>query len=756
VGIDPFKTRQNAVVHSVVVTPHDRVQANISGKSVLAFDEAEVSLLTFTDDEPIASSSYPLAVPNAVTIADLEGELEGDCLAQVSPRAIPHAWIAVAEPNAEPCCEETALLGTGSHHPSALDAGRAVEAASEFERGFGSSTRRLSGRRRGRGTRGRRQQRSLGGWLPRTASQVEGPSQVQLESLLELRHDDGCGEQCRKQFSGVLFGNGAGLGQVHERAPGVSQLRDHGEVAADRRLGGRRCVDTLPQLFIHDGVAVPSSREDLGFVHVYVSRLLTEWHSENAANLEKLEGLEEARSRSVPRAGALEPLVCLRLPAQPAWLCRDGSRVAHDGCCLSSSLRADEPACGGPSGTSHLDQSFLDSTYLSKHEDIKDKGGRERRLDTPGCEASIVDRSCLTDSQASPTRTPLVLRLCSILFDDETRQCLDGSQSCAISGSPFGAEHRSRRECADSGGSTKTRTLEIASLVDPLREARPLAVVLQPEDTQHARLPRLVRNTRRGRCPRQRDGSARLVSVIGGQQYVADLFSGIGGVARHCRRLGAVCREFDIVHGSHGDLLNPLVLKRLKYDIRHSICVGVMLAPPCTSFSVAQDRTLQVRNEIYPWGFRTLPPTELEKVFQANRLAVVVIKILTLCQQFSIPWILENPSTSRFWYLPQIARFLDSSTVHSRVCDYCQYGAPWRKRTRFAFGNLDEFDSLRLDKRCRGTFCSRTGKPHITLSGCDANNIAWTHRAQPHPNTLSRHIAFCLVSSLRAAYLHQV
>jgi site-specific DNA-cytosine methylase len=234
------------------------------------------------------------------------------------------------------------------------------------------------------------------------------------------------------------------------------------------------------------------------------------------------------------------------------------------------------------------------------------------------------------------------------------------------------------------------------------------------------------------------------------------LFSGVGGVAKHCRRLGAACKEFDIVHGAHGDLLNPIVLKRLKYDIRHSICVAVMMGPPCTNFSIARDRTLQVRSKLQPWGFRTLPPNELDKVFQANKLAVVVINILNLCQQFSIPWILENPSTSRFWYLPQIVRILDSSTVHSRVCDYCQYGAPWRKRTRFAFGNLDEFDSLRLDKRCKGTFCSRTGKPHITLSGNDANNIAWTHRAQPYPNTLSRHIAFCLVSSLRAAYLHQV
>jgi hypothetical protein len=38
--IDPFKTHQSAVVHSVVVTPHVNVQANISGKSVFSLDEA--------------------------------------------------------------------------------------------------------------------------------------------------------------------------------------------------------------------------------------------------------------------------------------------------------------------------------------------------------------------------------------------------------------------------------------------------------------------------------------------------------------------------------------------------------------------------------------------------------------------------------------------------------------------------------------------------------------------------------------------
>jgi hypothetical protein len=42
------------------------------------------------------------------------------------------------------------------------------------------------------------------------------------------------------------------------------------------------------------------------------------------------------------------------------------------------------------------------------------------------------------------------------------------------------------------------------------------------------------------------------------------------------------------------------------------------------------------------------------------------------------------------------------------------------------------------------------------LSGNDANNIPWTHRAQTYPNTIARHLAFCLVSSLRATFLHQV
>jgi hypothetical protein len=78
--------------------------------------------------------------------------------------------------------------------------------------------------------------------------------------------------------------------------------------------------------------------------------------------------------------------------------------------------------------------------------------------------------------------------------------------------------------------------------------------------------------------------------------------------------------------------------------------------------------------------------------------------------------LLENPLTSRFWLLPQIQALTDKYNGHEVICDFCQYGVPWLKPTKFLCFNLPADFQL---KRCSGKskMCSRSCLPHVPLSG---------------------------------------
>ena len=62
--------------------------------------------------------------------------------------------------------------------------------------------------------------------------------------------------------------------------------------------------------------------------------------------------------------------------------------------------------------------------------------------------------------------------------------------------------------------------------------------------------------------------------------YVADVFSGRGGVALACERIGFVSRQWDIRLGHQCDLTSRNVLYRLKCDIRSGKVLAMMMAPP--------------------------------------------------------------------------------------------------------------------------------------------------------------------------------
>ena len=210
------------------------------------------------------------------------------------------------------------------------------------------------------------------------------------------------------------------------------------------------------------------------------------------------------------------------------------------------------------------------------------------------------------------------------------------------------------------------------------------------------------------------------------RQVFLELYSGAGIITKYIKSRGFGCLAFDIAHGSHHDLLNTVVHKRIMGWIQSGVVRGIWLGTVCSSWSRARRGPLHsnwgpLRDDEHIWGLPNMSDRDCEKILLGNRTACNSASIIKCCERLSVPCILENPVASRLWQCPPIKASLTSQAAASATCDQCQFGAPWRKRTRIAgwHCNVHEFD-----KRCTGrqSICSRTGKHHVILSGPDPSS----------------------------------
>ena len=158
--------------------------------------------------------------------------------------------------------------------------------------------------------------------------------------------------------------------------------------------------------------------------------------------------------------------------------------------------------------------------------------------------------------------------------------------------------------------------------------------------------------------------------------HVSDIFSGKGGVSKPVRELGFSSHKWELMHGAQSDLCQKAVRCQLNQDCSQNLVIGAMLAPPCGSSSVARDRTAVMRTKSFPWG---LPPyllsdTDCEKVAVGNRCFRAAIDLIRTFNRFNIPWILENPHSSKCWNIPFLQSVVEHAALETFVVDFCQYG----------------------------------------------------------------------------------
>lgn len=234
--------------------------------------------------------------------------------------------------------------------------------------------------------------------------------------------------------------------------------------------------------------------------------------------------------------------------------------------------------------------------------------------------------------------------------------------------------------------------------------------------------------------------------------WVVEFFSGCANLSKACMNEGFHTMSFDILYGPGNDVLCPTVLdKAIKFLQTHCISL-VWFGTPCTTWSRAREwdgGPPPLRDDHDGLlGRDGLSKHDQTKVDLGNQLLNVTLKIISICNQLGLRWVLENPWTSRLWLVPAVQQLPGAVLLKT---DYCQFRMPWRKATGLMHSRFSELSSAVKTCKPVNNRCSATNRPHIILQGKDEHGVFFTFRAQPYPVALCRQIALALSSSVSKA-----
>lgn len=215
---------------------------------------------------------------------------------------------------------------------------------------------------------------------------------------------------------------------------------------------------------------------------------------------------------------------------------------------------------------------------------------------------------------------------------------------------------------------------------------------------------------------------------------ILDLFSGSRGIARACTEsFSCWVLTFDIKRGASQDLSCLTLQERLLSLVRRRVFRAMVAGPVCASFSTAV--TPPCRTFDYPAGVPWCSLKQQAKNAVGNEQLRFIQRLVRLCLQHGVRFAVENPNGSWMW--KQVGDLswddiMGHPSVDDLKVDYCMFGCPWQKRTRFR-------TSLHLGGQ--KLFCT-CGLPHVRLRGrCREKGVNYTQLAEPYPRPLCRAIA---------------
>ena len=226
--------------------------------------------------------------------------------------------------------------------------------------------------------------------------------------------------------------------------------------------------------------------------------------------------------------------------------------------------------------------------------------------------------------------------------------------------------------------------------------------IFQEEQKAYKRVQEPTASLRRPSGPSSDSTSSSLSSL-----YFVELFAGEGTLTQAMRDLGIACEPpNDLAHGGT-DFGSKAQVARLKSRLQVLHMSGkkliIHLAPPCSTFSRARDRSdsTRLRSSSHPAGLAWLQPDRLQITGEANRIAWLAFDFAAWAAEVLGAVVsLENPTGSYIWPWSTLQKDLPTSTFEDAVVSQCLFGAPYRKNTTFRLWNAE---GAGLQRQCTKT-----------------------------------------------------
>ena len=193
-----------------------------------------------------------------------------------------------------------------------------------------------------------------------------------------------------------------------------------------------------------------------------------------------------------------------------------------------------------------------------------------------------------------------------------------------------------------------------------------------------------------------------------------EVFAGASRVTAELSALGIVCGPpLDISISPEYDLKQTFVLEWLYHLLEAGHLRGLMLEPPCTTFSIM--RRPPLRDAAHPFGF---DPSE-EKTRDGNILSQRGLQLMWKAGVHGAAALFEKPFTAKTKHLPSYQAVRNLPGAMEIRADSCQFGSPHQKSFSFLGINLE---LQLLQRRCQGK-CK-----HVPVQGVHTKASAiYTH-----------------------------
>ena len=179
--------------------------------------------------------------------------------------------------------------------------------------------------------------------------------------------------------------------------------------------------------------------------------------------------------------------------------------------------------------------------------------------------------------------------------------------------------------------------------------------------------------------------SRQLSSCLSGQPAVGlELYAGTGVFSAQTRRDGASVLSFEIRDGPMFDLSRESTRQAVLRWIENRLVSFVFLGTPCTVWSIARR------------GITNHRKARIKERIAVDH-AIFSCQVARLCHSLQIPFMLENPKSSRLWQFDPVVRLLGLDGVDVVDFDMCGYGTPYKKPTRI-MSNIPGIQ--RLARKC--------------------------------------------------------